>query len=432
MANKNKNPSEEAEKLNKKIKTLQQQLKKANKSIDAIKNGNIDALVIQGKKDIKVYTEKTADKTYRILIEKMHEGAVTLNEEGTILYCNSYFAHLVNLPLQKVIGEKFKKFIGDSSKERLDALIKLGWKSPSQDEITLYTNEARSTCVLMSVNTVSLNNTPVLSIILTDLTIQNNNKNEMERRAKELEQKNKELENANKDLTSFTYISSHDLQEPLRKIQNFVTVLLEEEEGNLSEIGKGYFSSLSKTAKRMQALIEDLLLYSRTKTSDHKFEKTDLNLIIDEVTNEYEEVIKEKKATIEAANLGKVRIIRFQLHQLMQNLISNSLKFSKPQTAPRIIIKSRHVPGSKLINEKLSSQINYCHVTYTDNGIGFDPQYNERIFEVFQRLHGQNEYKGTGMGLAICKRIIENHNGIITASGKVNKGTRFDMYIPDS
>jgi len=432
MANKNKNPSEEAEKLNKKIKTLQQQLKKANKSIDAIKNGNIDALVIQGKKDIKVYTEKTADKTYRILIEKMHEGAVTLNEEGTILYCNSYFAHLVNLPLQKVIGEKFKKFIGDSSKERLDALIKLGWKSPSQDEITLYTNEARSTCVLMSVNTVSLNNTPVLSIILTDLTIQNNNKNEMERRAKELEQKNKELENANKDLTSFTYISSHDLQEPLRKIQNFVTVLLEEEEGNLSEIGKGYFSSLSKTAKRMQALIEDLLLYSRTKTSDHKFEKTDLNLIIDEVTNEYEEVIKEKKATIEAANLGKVRIIRFQLHQLMQNLISNSLKFSKPQTAPRIIIKSRHVPGSKLINEKLSSQINYCHITYTDNGIGFDPQYNERIFEVFQRLHGQNEYKGTGMGLAICKRIIENHNGIITASGKVNKGTRFDMYIPDS
>jgi signal transduction histidine kinase len=431
MAKKNKQLSEEAEKLNKKIKALQQQLKKANKSIDAIKNANIDALVIQGKKDIKVYTEKTADKTYRILIEKMHEGAVTLNEDGTILYCNSYFAQLVNLPLQKVIGEKFKKFIEDSSKERLDALIKLGWKSPSQDEITMYTNKARSTCVLMSINTLSINNTQVLSIILTDLTIQNNNKNEMERRAKELEQKNKELKNANKDLISFTYISSHDLQEPLRKIQNFVTVLLEEEEGNLSEIGKGYFSSLRKTAKRMQALIEDLLMYSRTN-SDHKFEESDLNLIIDEIANEYEDVIKEKKATIEAANLGKVRIIRFQLHQLMQNLISNSLKFSKPQTAPRIIIKSRHVPGSKLINEKLSSQISYCHIIYTDNGIGFDPQYNERIFEVFQRLHGQNEYKGTGMGLAICKRIIENHNGIITASGKVNKGTRFDMYIPDS
>ncbi|HEY6160981.1 MAG TPA: ATP-binding protein, partial [Bacteroidia bacterium] len=123
-------------------------------------------------------------------------------------------------------------------------------------------------------------------------------------------------------------------------------------------------------------------------------------------------------------------IIRFQFRQLIHNLIGNSLKFQKPSRPPRISIKGEIVHGSKLNVEKLSGKINYCHIIYTDNGIGFDPQYSERIFEVFQRLHSKEEYRGTGMGLAICKRIVENHHGVITASGKLNKGARFDIYIP--
>ena len=423
---------EETERLNKENKELQQQLREAKESIDAIKTGNIDALVIANDKALKVYTEKTADKTYRILIEKMHEGAVTLNEDGTILYCNSYFANMVNVPLQKVIGTKFKNFIGDSSKECIEALLKQGREYATKEEGYIYTKDGTAIPVLMSVTILSLDNNFVLSIILTDLTIQNKNQEELKWRTKQLEQKNIELESANKDLTSFTYVSGHDLQEPLRKIQNFVTCILLEEEKNLSETGKGYFQRMGQTAKRMQALIEDLLTYSRTKSSERKFEKTDLNMILDEVKIDFEEIIQEKKATIEVANLCEVNIIRFQFRQLMHNLISNSLKFSKPQTPPLIIITSKIIQGGKLNNEKLSSKIDYCHMTYIDNGIDFDPQYNERIFEVFQRLHSQEEYKGTGMGLAICKRIIENHNGIITASGKLNKGAQFDIYIPAS
>jgi len=138
------------------------------------------------------------------------------------------------------------------------------------------------------------------------------------------------------------------------------------------------------------------------------------------------------------ADLCEVNIIRFQFRQLIDNLISNSLKFSVPATAPRIAFKSKTLPGRELSIEKpamvgkLSLTTDYCHITYTDNGIGFDPKYNERVFEVFQRLHSQEEYKGTGMGLAICKRIIENHNGIMTASGNLNKGAQFDLYIPAS
>jgi len=280
-----------------------------------------------------------------------------------------------------------------------------------------------------------------LSIANKELLFQNNEK---EKRAAELiianselafqndekEKRAAELSIANKDLTTFTYVSSHDLQEPLRKIQNFATCLLLEEEKNLSESGKGYFLKMRQTAKRMQALIEDLLTYSRTKSSDLNFENISIDLMLDEIMKDKEEVLNEKKAKIEKGSIGSALIIPFQFRQLMENLISNSLKFSRSTNTPHIIINGEIVPGSSLKNERLSNKNNYFHIIYTDNGIGFDPQYKDRIFEVFQRLHSKEEYKGTGMGLAICKRIIENHNGIITATGKLNKGARFDIYIP--
>lgn len=420
---------EETEKLKKENNKLQRELREARESIDGIKKGNIDALVVANEKTIKVYTEKTADKPYRLLIEKMHEGAVTVSQDGIILYCNSCFANMVKLPLQKVIGTEFKNYIDQSSKERFEALLKQS-SEYAIEELYIYPNDGKAIPVQMSVNTLSLDNNFVLSIILTDLTVQKKNQEELKHRASQLEHLNTELESVNKDLTSFTYVSSHDLQEPLRKIQNFAICILLEEEKNLSAKGKGYFERMRQTAKRMQALIEDLLTYSRTRSSEQKFEKTDLKTIIDEIKEDYEEVILVKKATIEIVDHCEVNIIRFQFRQLIDNLISNSLKFAIPATAPHITFRCEIVRGDKLNNEKLSSTIDYCHIIYTDNGIGFDPQYNERVFEVFQRLHSQEEYIGTGMGLAICKRIIENHNGIITASGKLNKGLQIDIYIP--
>jgi PAS domain S-box-containing protein len=420
---------EETEKLKKENNKLQRELREARESIDRIKTGNIDALVVSNEKTITVYTEKTADEPYRLLIEKMHEGAVTVSQDGIILYCNSYFAKMVNQPLQKVTGTGFKNYIDQPSQERFESLLNQS-REYTTEELYIYPKDGKAIPVLMSLTSLSLDNNFVLSIILTDLTVQKKNQEELKHRATQLELLNTELESVNKDLTSFTYVSSHDLQEPLRKIQNFAICILLEEEKNLSAKGKGYFGRMRQTAKRMQALIEDLLTFSRTKSSERKFEKTDLKIIIDEVKEDYEEVILEKKATIEIADHCEVNIIRFQFRQLIDNLISNSLKFSIPATAPHITFRSEIVQGDKLNNEKLSSEIDYCHITYTDNGIGFDPQYNERVFEVFQRLHSQEEYIGTGMGLAICKRIVENHNGIITASGILNKGVQFDIYIP--
>ena len=244
----------------------------------------------------------------------------------------------------------------------------------------------------------------------------------------EKEKRAAELIIANKELLAFTYVSSHDLQEPLRKIQTFATLILENE--NLSDNGKHNFQRILLSAGRMRQLIEDLLAFSRINTAKRKFEKIDLNIIIDEVKTDLKDIIDEKHATIEVAEICPANIIAFQFRQLMYNLLSNALKFSQPDIPPHIIIKTRNVRGSKLNNEKLSPEKDYCHITIKDNGIGFEPRFNERIFEVFQKLHRQEVYAGTGIGLAIVKKIVENHNGIIIATSELKKGATFDIYIP--
>jgi PAS domain S-box-containing protein len=421
----------EIERLNEETISLKQQLHNTTKSLKEIKAENIDALVIGKSKDLRIYAEQTADKIYRILIEKMHEGAVILNASGTILYCNSHFATMVRAPLQKIIGTKFKTYIDEASDELLASLMKQTRPSTLKKEVLIHTINKKLIPVLMSVNSLAMNDNTIFSMILTDLTLQNNNQERLKNKAKLLAAQNIELENANKDLTTFTFLSSHDLQEPLRKIQTFVSILLEEEEGRLSNNGKVYFNKLSESAKRMRALLDDLLSYSSAKNNEGGLEKTDLTAMVDEIVTDCEDILKEKKGTVEADNLGEAHIIPYQFRQVIYNLIWNSIKFSKPERALRIKIKCDVVKWKKVM-KKLPPKIDYHHITYSDNGIGFEPQYNERVFGVFQRLHRAEKYRGTGMGLAICKRIIENHHGAITASGKLNKGVTFDIYIPVS
>jgi len=246
----------------------------------------------------------------------------------------------------------------------------------------------------------------------------------------EKEKRAAELYNANKELLAFTYISSHDLQEPLRKIQMFSSVILTSEANNLSEAGKYNFQRIQLAAQRMQQLINDLLDFSRITTSELKFEKMELNTIIQDVITELKDTILEKHATIDATDLCSAKIIPFQFRQLMYNLISNALKFSKLAVPSRIIIKSRIVNGSHLDRDLFNTEKDYCHITINDNGIGFESQFNERIFEVFQKLHNKEVYSGTGIGLAIVKKIVENHNGIITAKSKLGHGATFDIYLP--
>ncbi len=246
-----------------------------------------------------------------------------------------------------------------------------------------------------------------------------------------LELKNTELERINKELESFNYVASHDLQEPLRKIQLFTNRILEKGKETLPPTLTEYFNKIIVSAARMQMLIQDLLAFSRTTaTTESIFEPVDMNLILEEVKIMLSSPIEETKAVIESAPLPVLKGLPFQLQQLFLNLINNSIKYSQENEIPHIKISSAIVKGKKINNSMAIADKNYFEITVEDNGIGFDKKNAEKIFELFQRLHNKDQYSGTGIGLAICKKIVHNHNGFIMAKSNAGKGSAFYVYLP--
>lgn len=254
---------------------------------------------------------------------------------------------------------------------------------------------------------------------------------ELEHQNQEKERRTAELLHANKELELFVNISSHDLQEPLRKIQMSASRIEEDDYNRLSDKARDHFIRMQSAARSMQNLIEDLLAYSRTNKEERNFEITDLESIVEEVKNELREIIEEKQANIIMLANCEASIIPFQFRQLMFNILANSLKFSIPGLPPHIVISAVLKPGSQIDQVAINHSLEYCHIRISDNGIGFDPQYSEVIFEVFQRLHSKDIYKGSGIGLAIVKKIVENHDGVISASGRLNGGAVFNIFIPN-
>jgi light-regulated signal transduction histidine kinase (bacteriophytochrome) len=245
----------------------------------------------------------------------------------------------------------------------------------------------------------------------------------------ELAQKNLSLKRMNRELKAVSYVLSHDLQEPLRKIRNFISLALH---GNdeLQDETRQYLEKTYSTAWHMQEMLDDLLMYFKVKDTKDKIERSDLRPILETVITDYEEMIRARNAKIDYRGLGEAEISPQQFRQLFHHLVSNSLKFAKSGRAPLISVKTEIVQGDSKVNKRLRRRRQYYHLIYSDNGTGFDPQYNARVFELFQRLNSKSEFEGSGIGLAICKRIVENHNGIIVADGQLNKGARFDIYIP--
>ncbi|AXP79659.1 Phytochrome-like protein cph1 [Mariniflexile rhizosphaerae] len=246
----------------------------------------------------------------------------------------------------------------------------------------------------------------------------------------QLEERNLELEKNNAELSEFNYVASHDLQEPLRKIQIFISRLEENETKNFSSFGLQYLERIKASATRMRLLIDDLLQFSRTNKPDKEFVLTNLNDLFENAKQDVADTILEKEVTIISDVLPTIPVIPFQVHQLFLNLLSNSLKYCKKDVAPVINIgysKINSKDDENLIN---ASKNNYHKITFSDNGIGFEQQYANQIFELFNRLHNKHDYSGTGVGLSICKKIIDNHDGFIMAHGKPQVAATFTIYFP--
>jgi light-regulated signal transduction histidine kinase (bacteriophytochrome) len=264
-----------------------------------------------------------------------------------------------------------------------------------------------------------------------DITDQKKAKEELENmvleRTKELLLSNQELEKSNHELEQFAYIASHDLQEPLRKIQTFADLV----KGHLNDkaVAERYFNKINSSAQRMSMLINDVLNYSRLTKTGEQFIDTDLNRILKQVLYDFELLIEQKQAAITYDKLPVIKGIPLQLSQLFSNLVSNSLKFS--EINPTISITSRILPVDEVEKHpRLHTGNAYVELVFKDNGIGFEQQYADQIFVIFQRLNNHRAYSGTGIGLALCKKIVEHHNGVITAQSNQGKGAAFTIILP--
>jgi PAS domain S-box-containing protein len=400
----------------------------------------LEKKILERTRELEELNERLtrSEQRYHLMIGEVQDYAIYyLNHEGIVENWNKGAEKIKGYTAEEIVGKSFSVFYTERDlatnlpKRLLEKAVREGKAKDEGLRVRKDKSLFWASIVITAIHDQA-GNLIGFSKVTHDLSEKKRAEDRLKLYAAKLEEKNRELEKMNAELQSFAYISSHDLQEPLRKIQTFASRIQEKEYDLLSETGRDYFSRMKASAKRMQTLIQDLLAYSRTSTSERVFVDTDLNTMVDELRSDFKEQLAEKNVTIQAGNMCHVKVIPFQFRQLLDNLISNAIKFSRPDTLPVIRIESEMRDGSGLHNKTLSPGDRYCHLSISDNGIGFDPRYKERVFEVFQRLHGKSEYSGTGIGLAIVKKIVENHNGLIEVHSEPGKGTCFDIYIPAS
>jgi len=343
---------------------------------------------------------------------------------GTVIYSDNLFCLLDCEPQE--FSPSFEKFLTFIHQEDLEQVI-------NDAEYTVKTGETldkpyriiTKTGVIKYVSTLGnyTGEGPNRSFVgvIQDVTKTIND-------AEELRTKNMALENLNAELKSFAFIASHDLQEPLRKIQTFGKRIMQLE--TFSDETQHYFDRIVATSERMQKLVVSLLDFSSTNTEGLNGMPCDMNVIIEESKIDLNLIIQEQQATIAHKHLPEIKGNHIQLSQLFTNLIGNAIKYRRPDVHPHIKISTKLCHGTEIAYFAANKHQEYLVIQISDNGIGFDQQFKEKIFEPFQRLHAKHEFSGTGIGLAIVKKIISNHNGFVTAEGQLNVGSTFTVYLP--
>jgi len=369
-----------------------------------------------------VRTSETSEERYRSLFEDAPVAYHEIDTHGVLTRINRAECELLGYKAAEMLGRAVWELV--DAEERAasqEAVLKKmnGEKALVPFERTYRARDGRQVAVEIHESLIRDAVGAVLGIRSCLLDVSGRKKTEaaLRRQAAELARSNGELE-------QFAYVASHDLQEPLRKIQAFGDRLKTKFSDGLPNEGKDYLERMQNAAYRMQTLINDLLTLSRVATQTRPFVDVDLSETARLVQCDLESRIEQLGGSVEVGALPVIAADRVQMSQLLQNLIGNGLKFHKPDVPPRVTVRSAKVRDPNGAAEDV------CRISVEDNGIGFDEKYCDRIFQVFQRLHGRNEYEGTGIGLAICRKIVERHGGTITAHSTPGTGSQFVITLP--
>ena len=366
-----------------------------------------------------------SEKRLNSIIENAVDGIITINERGIVDMVNPSAAKMFGYRPEEVVGQNIKMLMPPPDKHAHDKYIanyiKTGHKKiiGIGREVTGLKKNGETFPFRLSVSEINLSGKKAFAGIIHDITEQKNAEEQLRRYADELMR-------SNRDLEDFAYVSSHDLQEPLRKIQAFGDRLFQMEKNNLGTKSKDYLERMLSASSRMQKLINDLLTYSRVTTKTQPFKLIDLNAVAEHILTDLEVSIENTGAHIEVSKLPVIEADELQMQQLFLNLVSNSLKFIHQDRPPKIKIWSEVIRKSKHLTNTTGNE--FVKLYFQDNGIGFDAKYTDRIFNIFQRLEGQ-QYGGSGIGLAICKKIAGRHGGSIEAHSEPGEGAVFSVIL---
>ncbi|RAJ02347.1 PAS domain S-box-containing protein [Chitinophaga skermanii] len=368
---------------------------------------------------------KLSEERYHKMIEEVEDYAILLlDKDGYIMNWNRGAEKIKGYSEEEIVGKHFRVFYLPHDLEKnvpgrlineariTGKAIHEGWRK-RKDGSTFW-----GSVVLTALHN-DLGEIIGFTKVTRDLTERKTAEDKLNLYARELEGQNRELQ-------QFAYAAAHDMKEPLRKIQFYISAISNSPNVSLPQKEQYFLERTIDAAVRMQGLIEDLLAYTRISSEESQFEPVDLQLIMREVVSLHQENIQKVGATVRYSGLPTVRGIRFQLRQLLDNLVGNSLKYHNETAAPHVEISSEQV----LLKDENQIEQPFYKITVADNGIGFDPIHREKIFVMFERLHGREQYPGTGIGLAICKKIVQNHFGFIQATGKLGEGAEFTVFLP--
>lgn len=403
--------------LQQEIDVLRYQLQVAEDTLEAIRNGSVDALAVQENGVTKIFTLEGAEQTYRVLVENMSEGAVTLNQQGIILYCNSQFAKLVNLNLSEIIGYPFARFVPGDYRQQFQDLFTKAWGQHAKSEFILQPPAHDLVHVYISLTVIADKGEEVLGMIITNLSDQK----ELQRLTsikEELFKKNEELLRINNDLDTFVYTASHDLKNPIINIEGLVTVLkqvlLEDAPEAETEI---IFGHIHNSISRFKTTILDLSDVAKVERNfSDSLDTINCQEIIEEVQAGLSEMILRTQAevTLQIIDCLEIKFSKKNFQSIVYNLLSNAVKYRSPDRAPVILIK-------------LEKCADFNVLSVRDNGLGINLKDKAKVFFMFKRLHDHIE--GSGIGLYIVKRIMDNAGGKIEVDSELGEGSVFKLYF---